>query len=107
MSLMWIPAQTTVAPLALARSATGTSSPTGAKTTAASIGSGGGSATAPAPSAPRPRGGTRPGPLGAQPAGDLLALAVPGAREGEHAATLVDRDLAEDVGGGAEAVEAD
>ena len=41
MSLMWMPAQTTVPPGASARSAAGTSAPTGAKMIAASSGSGG------------------------------------------------------------------
>ena len=42
MSLMWMPAQTTVAALARSRaSAAGTSAPTGAKMIAASSGSGG------------------------------------------------------------------
>ena len=94
MSLMWMPAQTTVAPLALARSAAGTSSPTGAKMIAASSGSGRRIAEAPAHSAPSSRA-------------KLLALLVAVAGEGEDPPALVDRDLAEDVGGGAEAVEAD
>jgi hypothetical protein len=38
MSLMWIPAHTTVPPLATARSAAGTKAPTGAKIRAASSG---------------------------------------------------------------------
>ena len=42
MSLMWIPAQTTTPPFAVARSAAGTSAPTGAKMIAASSSSGGG-----------------------------------------------------------------
>src|ERR671936_1217509 len=40
MSVMWMPAQTTLPPFATARSATGTSSPTGAKMIAASNSSG-------------------------------------------------------------------
>ena len=60
MSLMWMPAQTTVPPLALARSAAGTSAPTGAKMIAASSSSGGG-----------PQRVARP--LGAQLAGERLA----------------------------------
>ena len=49
---MWIPAQTTVAPFAVARSAAGTSSPAGAKMIAASSSSGAGPAESPAHSAP-------------------------------------------------------
>ena len=91
---MWMPALTTRAPLALARSAAGISAPTGAKTIAPSSSSGGGSLR-----------GARP--LGAELAGERLGLLVALAGEGEDAPPLVDRDLAEDVGGGAEAVEAD
>ena len=47
------------------------------------------------------------GPLGAEAAGELLALLVALAGEDEDAPPLVDGDLAEDVGRGAEAVEAD
>jgi hypothetical protein len=50
---MWIPAQTTAPPFATAPSATGTSSPVGAKMIAASSSSGG--APAPAHSAPSER----------------------------------------------------
>src|SRR3972149_2534639 len=56
MSLMWMPAQTTVPPGSTARRATGTSSPAGANRIAASSGSGGASPPAPAHPAP-PRGG--------------------------------------------------
>src|SRR6266545_3416325 len=52
MSVMWIPAQTTVPPLPTARNARGTSSPTGAKMIAASSSSGGPAFVAPAQSAP-------------------------------------------------------
>ena len=55
MSLMWIPAQTTVPPFVTARSAVGTSAPTGAKMIAASSGSGGVSSEAPLHTAPRLR----------------------------------------------------
>ena len=55
MSDMWIPAHTTVPPLSVARSAAGTSSPTGAKMIAASSGSGTESVAAPAHSAPSSR----------------------------------------------------
>src|SRR4029077_3470487 len=51
-----------------------------------------------------PRGA---GPLGAEAAGELLALLVTLAGEDEDASPLVNRDLAENVGGGAETVEAD
>ena len=46
-------------------------------------------------------------PLGAEAAGERLAVLIPVAGEGEDAPPFVDGDLAEDVGGGAEAVEAD
>ena len=55
MSLMWIPAHTTVPPGAVARSAAGTSAPTGAKISAASSGSGPGCMASPAHSAPSER----------------------------------------------------
>jgi len=54
MSLMWMPAHTTVPPLTTARSAAGTSGPAGAKMMAASSGSGGGASEVPAHSAPNP-----------------------------------------------------
>ena len=91
---MWMPAQTTVPPLASARSAAGTSAPTGAKMIAASSGSGG--------AAPDVAG-----PLGAELAREALRRVVAGAREREHAPALVAGDLADDVRGGAEAVEAE
>ena len=91
---MWMPALMTGAPLALARSAAGISGPTGAKTIAPSSSSGGVSPEA-------------PGPLGAELARERLPLLVALAGEGEDPPALVDGDLAEDVGGGAEAVEAD
>ena len=47
------------------------------------------------------------GPLGAEAPRELLALVVALAGEGEDPPALVGRDLAEDVRGGAEAVEAD
>ena len=59
MSLMWMPAQTTTPPGAVARSAAGTSAPTGAKMIAASSGSG--------PGCHRVAG-----PLGAEAAGERL-----------------------------------
>ena len=46
------------------------------------------------------------GPHRAQLARELAALRLTGAREGVHLAALVSGDLGEDVGGGAEAVEA-
>jgi hypothetical protein len=55
MSLMWMPPQTTVPPGATARSAAGTSAPTGAKRIAASSSSGGRSSDAPAHAAPSSR----------------------------------------------------
>ena len=94
MSLMWIPAQTTVPPRSTARRAAGTSSPAGAKRMAASSGSGGASPDV-------------PGPLRAERERERLRLAVARPREGEDAPALVARDLDDDVGGGAEAVEAE
>ena len=91
MSLMWMPAQTTTPPGASARSAAGTSSPTGAKTIAASSGSGS-SPAPPAHSAPSPRA-------------NACFSAVAGARDREHAPALGGGDLADDVGRAAEAVE--
>ncbi len=55
MSLMWMPAQTTIPPGASTLSAWGTSGPAGAKMIAASRGSGGGSSLSPAYVAPRDR----------------------------------------------------
>ena len=52
---MWMPAVTTVAPFAVARSAAGTSSPSGAKMMAASSSSGAGPSESPAHSAPSSR----------------------------------------------------
>ena len=46
-------------------------------------------------------------PVRAELAGELLRLLVAGAGEGEDPPSLVNRNLAEDVGGGAEPVEAD
>src|SRR5205823_2990830 len=89
MSLMWIPPHTTVPPEATARSATGTSEPTGAKMMTASSGSGGRSSELPAHSAPsssanccaarspgqRPRCGPR-ARIGPDPALRLLGLRI-------------------------------
>ena len=47
------------------------------------------------------------GPHGSERARERLRLFVPCARPGEHPATLADRDLADDVGGRAEAVQPD
>ena len=82
------------APFATARSAAGTSAPTGAKMMAASSSSGGSSVRA-------------SGPRGAQLAREALALlvAIPGKREDLPA--LVQSYLDDYVGGGAEAVEAE
>ena len=55
MSDMWIPAHTTTPPGPTARSAAGTSAPTGAKISAASSGSGPGRVASPAHSAPSDR----------------------------------------------------
>ena len=55
MSLMWMPAQTTVPPLRDGRSAAGTSAPTGAKMIAASSCAGGASSDPPAQTAPSAR----------------------------------------------------
>src|SRR4051794_41897540 len=71
MSLMWMPAQTTLPPLATEASAAGTSSPAGAKMMAASSGSGGGSLEQPPPPAPGERG-------------DASARAAPGRGEAEE-----------------------
>ena len=91
---MWMPALITRAPLALARSAAGISAPTGAKTIAPSSSSGGCSSEDPAHSAPSSRAKS-------------WRLGVALAGEGEDPPALVDGDLAEDVSGGAEAVEPD
>ena len=77
-----------------ARSAAGTSAPTGAKMIAASSGSGGGSSEPPAQTAPSSRA-------------NACAAVVAGAGEREHLPALPARDLGDDVGGGAEAVEAE
>ena len=55
MSLMWIPAQTTVPPFATACSAAGTKDPMGAKISAASSGTGGTASDPPAQTAPSSR----------------------------------------------------
>ena len=47
------------------------------------------------------------GPLGADLAGERLRRVVAGSREGEHTPPFVDRQLRDDVGGGAEPVEAE
>src|SRR5262245_22478071 len=60
MSDMWMPAQTIVPPLAVARSAFGTSVPTGAKMIAPSSSSGGGSSDQPAHSQPSSSANARP-----------------------------------------------
>ena len=91
---MWMPAHTTLPPLATARSAAGTSSPAGAKISARVqlLGR---------------RAERVAGPLGAERAGERLRLGVVGAGEGEHAPALVARHLADDVRGRPEAVEAE
>src|SRR6266576_3598158 len=60
MSVMWMPAQTTLPPFASARSASGTSAPTGAKMMAASSSSGGRSSEPPAQTAPSSRANACP-----------------------------------------------
>ena len=98
-----MPAQTTVPPGATARSATGTSSPAGAKMIAASSGSGDGLARlgdlGAALGVARPRG--------AELEREALGLGVARPGEREDAPALVRGDLADDVGRGAEAVEAE
>ena len=86
-----MPAQTTDPPGASARSATGTSSPAGAKMIAASSCSGSWSAV-PAHSAPSPRA-------------NAIRVGIGGAPDREHAPALVRGDLADQVGRGAEPVE--
>ena len=95
MSLMWMPPHTTRPALARrARSAAGTSAPTGANMIAASSCSGGALLEPPAHTAPSSR------------ANDCVCL-VAGAGEGEHAPSLPASDLGEDVRGGAEPVQAE
>src|SRR5207245_1552502 len=91
MSLMWMPAHTTVPPLPTARKAAGTSAPMGAYRIAASSGSGGAASEPPAHSAPSER----------------AKRCVSGAGEREEPAALEARDLRHDVGGRAEAVDAE
>src|SRR5213078_4498911 len=90
MSVMWMPAHTTVPPFTTFFSATGTSSPTGAKMIAASSGSGGAVSASPAQTAPR-----------------SSANCVAGAREGEHTPSLVARHLRYEVARGSEPVDAE
>ena len=94
MSLMWMPPQTTRPPLRTARSAAGTSAPTGANRIAASSGSGGVFV-----------GAARPDR--AEPAREALRRLVARPGEGEDLAALEAADLRQDMRGGAEAVEAD
>ena len=94
MSLMWIPAQTTMPPLAVAARADGTSAPTGAKMIAASSGSGGVSSDEPAQSAPRERANAWP-------------CSSPARVKAKTLPSLVLRDLGDDVRGGAEAVQSE
>ena len=91
---MWMPALITRAPLALARSAAGISAPAAAKTIAPSSSSGGCSSEEPAHSAPSPRA-------------NACVSASPSRVKAKTRRPWCDGDLAEDVGGGAEAVEAD
>ena len=94
MSLMWMPPQTTVPPLSTARSAAGTSAPTGREQDrrVERLGR-------------RVVGGARP--LRAELAREALRVGVARPREGEHAPALVARDLDRDVRRRAEAVEAE
>src|ERR1017187_10360248 len=118
MSDMWMPPQTTRPPLRTAFSAAGTSAPTGAKIMAASSRSRGARSQPPPPPPPgrKNRGGVEPfrrrlfraaRPHRAERACEVLCGGVALAREGEHAPALPDRDLRQDMGGGAEAVEAE
>ena len=91
---MWIPAHTTLPPLATRPSESGTSSPTGAKTMAASSSSGG-------------RVVRAAGPFGAELAREGLSRLVARPREREDAPALLAGDLRDDVRGCAEADEAD
>src|SRR6202007_269549 len=91
---MWMPPHTTRPPFFTARKAAGTSAPTGAKMMAASSGSGGASSEPPAQAR-------------AERAREALRVVIAGPGEGMDAAALPDRDLGEDVGGGAEAVDAE
>ena len=89
---MWMPPHTTTPPGATARSAAGTSAPTGAKISAASSGSGGASSDPPAQTAPRRRAKS-------------CAAWSPGAGEGEHLPPLPTRHLDRDMRRGTEAVQ--
>ena len=89
---MWIPPQTTVPPLATARSAAGTSSPAGEDERGVEL--------------LGRRAERVAGPLRAELQGEGLGRLVVGAREREHAPALVDRHLADDVRRRAEAVDA-
>ena len=91
---MWMPAQTTVPPRSTARSAAGTSAPTGAKMIAASSVSGGALSEPPAQAAPSSRA-------------KCLRRGIAGAGEGEDLAALPARHLGDDVRRGAEAVDAE
>ena len=75
MSLMWMPPQTTTPPLRTARSAAGTSAPTGAKMIAASSARGGVASEPPAHTAPSAQG-------------EVLRLPVAGPGEGVDLAAL-------------------
>ena len=95
MSLMWMPAQTTAPALGAWRAAPRQQRADGREDDrGVELGSGGASSEAPAHSAP-------------ELAGERLRLGVARAGEGEDLAGPGDGDLAEDVRGGAEAVEAD
>ena len=94
MSLMWMPPQTTVPPGRIARSAAGTSAPTGAKMIAASSASGGGCIGA-------------AGPLAAEPRANACAGASPGRVKANSRRPSIARHLGDDVRRRAEAVDAE
>ena len=94
MSLMWMPAQTTEPPRSTALRARGTRAPSGAKRMAASSGTGGSCCESPAQECAQ-----------AQGQGLCADIALP--REGIHFPPLKAAHLRKDVGGRAEAIEAD
>ena len=93
MSLMWMPPQTTVPPLATACRARGTNSPTGAKMIAASSFTGGDSVRT-------------AGPSGAETQSESLGCIIARPAEGVDFALLIFCHLGNDMGGGAETVDA-
>ena len=91
---MWMPPHTTRPPGRSARSARGTSAPSGAKMIAASSATGGSTSEGPARSHPAP-------------ARELLRDRVPRPRKHIHLPALPARHLDQDVGSGTEPVQAD